>query len=135
MTQFTNLYVYSKFKFFYFHLDTIMFFYIRKSCDEFEFGRCIIITQQILNAYTKISCSKNCLNLGIRNQPFMVGADATEYVWYRCKCVWGTNSQTYRSCSAPAAVTGSVYVRRFRLFLGHYFVKLRNEVNYCLNVA
>ena len=47
----------------------------------------------------------------------------------------GTDASAYRVpiarltvASAPAAVTGSVYLRRFRLFLGHYFVKLRNEV-------
>ena len=66
------------------------------------------------------------INLGIKTEPFAVGADADIFVsiilrpnTYR---YMPDKSQTYTVASAPA-VTGSVFMRRFRLFLAWCWVE------------
>ena len=83
----------------------------------------LLCPKNILNLCIKIvpatvHCPKNILKLCIKTEPVTVGADVTVYVWvmdYGEK-VWEQMPDIYR-CICSIAVTGSVFMQRFGMFL------------------
>ena len=74
--------------------------------------------------YTKKLGPKNNLKIRIKTEPVTVGANATEYVGFMYHTytynIYVTKALTDTDASA-LAMMGSISMRKFRLFLLHYY--------------